>query len=106
MFKRCEFIEGVNISYENEQRMVVIDGHMLRFGFNQFTILRLLLEQGEVQDDTISLALYQQEIDEENRKLMTKDISRLREKLRIYDVGIRRVHGQGYRLVRLLAMAT
>ena|SRR5579883_1095818 len=106
MFKSCEFVEGVNISYDDGRRIVVIDGHVVRFGFNQYTILRLLLEQREVEDDAFSLALYRREIDEDNRKLMTKDISRLRERLRMYDLGIRRIHGQGYRLVRLVAMTT
>lgn len=104
MYKRCEFIEGVHISYDDERRMVVIDGHVLRFGCNQYTILRLLLEQQEVGDDAFSLALYGRDIDEDHRKLMTKDISRLRERLRMYELGIRRVHDQGYRLVRLVAM--
>lgn len=105
MLKRCEFIEGMNISYDDERRMVVIDGRVLYFGFNQYTILSLLLAKQEVEDRAFSQALYRQEANVDNRRLMARDISRLRGKLRIFELGIKRVYEQGYRLIRLLEMA-
>ncbi|HEU5374731.1 MAG TPA: hypothetical protein VFV38_04765 [Ktedonobacteraceae bacterium] len=99
MVKRCEFIAGMNISYDDGQRLVVINGHILHFGYNQYTILSLLLVKQEVEDSAFAQALYGQEADTGNRRLVARDISRLRGRLRAYDLDIKRVYDQGYRLV-------
>jgi|SRR5579883_3295468 len=101
MLKRCEFIGGMNISYDDEQRIVIIDNHALRFGACQYTLMSLLLANREVRDDALSLALYQQEASTGNRKLMRKNISKLPARLKTFELDIKRIHDEGYKLVAL-----
>lgn len=101
MLKRCEFLRGRTISYDDEQRIVVIDHHALHFGTCQYTLLSLLLTNREVLDETLSLALYQQETSAGNRESIAKHISKLRARLRAFEFDIKRIHDEGYRLVEL-----
>jgi DNA-binding response OmpR family regulator len=101
MLKRCEFIRGKTISYDDEHRIVVIDNRALHFGANHYLILSLLLTNQEVGDNALSLALYQQEAHAGNRELMRKTISKLRARLKTFDLEIKRIHDEGYKLVTL-----
>lgn len=104
MLRRCQFIKVVNINYDDERRLTIIDEHVLHFGFNQYTILSLLLARQEVEDNAFSRALYRQEADASHRKLIARDISRLRCRLKMYGLDIKRVYDQGYRLVSVVKM--
>src|SRR5579883_511435 len=101
MLKRCEFIRGRTISYDDEHRIVVIDNRALHFGANHYLILSLLLTNQEVGDNALSLALYQQKAHAGSRELMRKTISKLRARLKTFDLDIKRIHDEGYRLVTL-----
>lgn len=80
---------------------MVVNDRVLRFGFKQYMILDLLLTHQEVKDDTLYLALYQQKPNTDNCKLMANDISKLRCRLEVYNLGIARIYGEGYKLVEL-----
>jgi len=99
VLKRCLFITEIMITYDDEQRLVFINNRALRLGFCQYTLLALLLADQEVQDDVLALALYQQEANRGNRRLVAKSISKLRSRLATYGLDVRRVHDRGYRLV-------
>ena len=101
MLKRCEFLRGMNISYDDEQRIVIIDNHALRFGACQYTLMSLLLANREVRDEALSQALYQQEASPENRESVMKHMSKLRARLRVFELNIKRIYDEGYKLVAL-----
>jgi|SRR5579883_915519 len=101
MLKRCEFIGGMNISYDDEQRVVIIDNHALSFGACQYTLVSLLLANREVRDEVLSQALYQQEASTENRESVMKHMSKLRARLRVFELDIKRIYDEGYKLVAL-----
>ena len=101
MLKHCEFIRGMTISYDDEQRVVIIDNHALHFGACQYTLMSLLLANREVRDEALSQALYQQEARTENRKLIRKNISKLRARLKTFELDIKRIYDEGYKLVAL-----
>ncbi|MEO7020219.1 MAG: hypothetical protein ABI234_08725 [Ktedonobacteraceae bacterium] len=64
-----------------------------------------MLTRQEVDDTTLSLALYQQEATADNRVRITKHISKLRSKLRMHGLDITRVYNHGYRLISLVAVS-
>jgi DNA-binding response OmpR family regulator len=100
MPERCSFISQPFISYDDTRRLVLIDNCVLRFGPSLYTLVKLLLEHQEISDVALSLALYHQANDR-NRKLMTRNISKLRTKLTTHGLDIQRILNQGYRLVAL-----
>ena len=102
MLKRCQFIKGMDIDYDDEQRVVIINRHALRFGSCHYTLMTLLLANQEVRDNALSLTLYQRKADADNQALIMKNISKLRCRLRAHGLDIRRIHDYGYRLVPLL----
>ncbi len=61
--------------------------------------------QQEVDDATLSLALYQKEANADNRVRITKHISMLRSKLRMDGLDIKRVYNHSYRMISLLAVS-
>ncbi len=47
----------MNVSYDDEQRIMVVDNRTLHFSISQYTILNFLLENQEVKDDILCPAL-------------------------------------------------
>jgi DNA-binding response OmpR family regulator len=98
MLKRCTFIPGMTIVYDDAKRVVIVNDRALYFSRDQYTLLKLLLSEPEVHDRMFCRDLYQQDADSANRTSLRKSISKIRAQLRSHGLDIKRIYSYGYRL--------
>ena len=99
MLERCLFIENMDVRYDDEQRIVVIENRSLRFSRNEYKLMRLLLTRRVVRETLLLQTLTLPEKDRPTSKLIAKYINSLRNKLASNGIHIGCVHGYGYMLL-------
>lgn len=96
MLKRCVFIKDMDVRYDNEHTVVIIDDYVLRFSPNEYKVLCVLLDNGKVHDKTLANVLYQGSADPFDKKSIKKYIYNIRSRLKTHGLTISRIYNQGY----------
>ncbi len=99
MLERCLLINGMDIKYDDNHRIVVIDNRVVPFTPTEYKIMRLLLTYVVVKEAALLAALALQDTDDAAAKLITKYVNKIRNKLIPYGMSIHRVHSYGYMLL-------
>ena len=99
MFQRCLFLSTMDVRYDDEQAIVMIDNRALRFSPGEYKVMRLLLTQPIATEAALREALLLQGEDKATTKLIAKYMYKVRSKVRAADLDISRVHGHGYMLL-------
>jgi DNA-binding response OmpR family regulator len=99
MLVRCLRIENMDIKYDDEHNLVIIENRILRFSPTEYKLVHLLLMHGIVTETALLEALSLQQTDNAASKLISKYMNRVRSKVKAYRVQISRIHGYGYILL-------
>ena len=99
MLQRCLLIDDMDVRYDDEQRIVIIENRSLHFSRNEFKLMHLLLTY-QIVKETMLLAVFAfPEKDKAVARYLAKYINRIRNKLASHEIKIRCVHGHGYMLI-------
>jgi DNA-binding response OmpR family regulator len=99
MLVRCSRIEDMDIKYDDEHCLVIIEDRILRFSPTEYKLVRLLLMHSIVTETTLLEVLSLQQTDNAASKLISKYMNRVRSKVKVYGLQISRIHNYGYMLL-------
>jgi DNA-binding response OmpR family regulator len=99
MLARCARIENIDIKYDDEHGLVIIENRILRFSPTEYKLVLLLLINGIVTEATLLEGLSLQQMDNGAPKLISKYMNRVRSKVKAHGLQINRIHGYGYILL-------
>jgi DNA-binding response OmpR family regulator len=96
---RCLLIENMDIRYDSEHCLVIIENRILRFSPTEYKLIHLLLIHRIVTEAALLEGLSLQHTDAAALKLISKYMSRVRGRVKAYGLQISRVYGYGYMLL-------
>ncbi len=99
MLVRCLRIEDMDIKYDDEHNLVIIENRILRFSPTEYKLVHLLLIHGIVTEVALLEELSLQQMDNGASKLISKYVNRVRSKVKVYGLQINRVYSYGYILL-------
>ena len=99
MLVRCLRIEDMDIKYDDEHHLVIIENRVLRFSPTEYKLVHLLLMHGTVTETALLEVLSLQQADNAASKLISKYMNRIRSKIKAHGLQINRIHGYGYILL-------
>lgn len=99
MLVRCLRIEDMDIKYDDEHNLVIIENRILRFSPTEYKLVHLLLMHGIVTETALLEVLSLQQADNAAPKLISKYMNRVRSKVKAYGLQISRIHNYGYMLL-------
>ncbi len=94
--KICHLVEGVDLRYDDQKRIVIMNNSVIRLSPRQWKIMRLLLTKQIVTDEMCCQALNLPKLDLSALRLLTKHVEKIRCRLAPHGLTIGRVHGYGY----------
>jgi len=95
----CSLIENMDIRYDDEHCLVIIENRILRFSPTEYKLIHLLLLHGIVTEAVLLEGLSLQHTDNTASKHISKYMNRVRSKIKAYGLRVNRVHDYGYILL-------
>ncbi len=99
MLVHCSLIENMDIRYDDEHCLVIIENRILRFSPTEYKLVHLLLIHGIVTETVLLEALSLQETDNAASRLISKYMNRVRSKIKAHGLRVNCVHDYGYVLL-------
>lgn len=99
MLVHCSRIENMDIRYDDEHRLVIIENRILRFSPTEYKLVRLLLIHGIVAEVALLEGLSLQDTDNAAPRLISKYMHRVRSKIKAHGLQINCIHDYGYVLL-------
>lgn len=99
MLEQCSLISDMDVRYDSEQRIVIVNNCLVRFTRTEYKLVHLLLTHQVASDTELYNALSLQTTNKLDAKTFAKYIDKIRCKIISHAVGLYRVNGYGYMLL-------
>jgi DNA-binding response OmpR family regulator len=99
LLKRCSLIENMDVRYDDEHAIVIVENRVLHFSPTEYKVMRVLLTQKIATREALVKALSLQSMNEAAPEQLTKYVYKVRRKVQAYGIHVSLVHDHGYMLV-------
>lgn len=96
MLVRCSLVKNMDIRYDDEHCLVIVENRILHFSPTEYKLVHLLLIHHIVTETALLDNLSLQQTDYGASKLISKYMNRVRSKVKAHGLQINRIYGYGY----------
>ncbi len=99
MLQRCSLIKNMDVKYDDEHHLVIIENRILDFSPTEYKLIQCLLIHGIVSEKTLLEKPSTGYTESEASQLISKYMNRVRNKVKAFGIQISRIHDYGYILL-------